>query len=82
MDFIDRFGCDDVRSKMHKSRRILVFKLDRVKDYGMGELRLDREQVTAALRYYDDHPSEMETLRAQREATLQQLRDQSRAPEA
>lgn len=48
----------------------------------MNELRLNREQVTAALRYYDDHPSEMETLRAQREATIQQLRDQSRASEA
>lgn len=47
----------------------------------MDELRLSREQVGAALRYYDDHPSEMETLRTQREATIQQLRDQSRAPE-
>lgn len=48
----------------------------------MDELQLDSKQVQAALRYYDDHPSEMETLRAQREATIQQLRDQSRAPEA
>jgi hypothetical protein len=37
MDFIDQLGCDDVHSKMHKGRRILVFELDRVKSYGMGE---------------------------------------------
>jgi uncharacterized protein (DUF433 family) len=48
----------------------------------MEELRLSREQIEAALQYYDDHPSEMETLRTQREATIQQLREQSRAPEA
>jgi uncharacterized protein (DUF433 family) len=61
---------------------------DLVREHGMsidtaaGELRLSREQVEAAVQYYDDHPSEMETLRAQREATIQQLRDQSRAPDA
>lgn len=48
----------------------------------MEELRLSREQVEAALEYYDDHESEMETLRAQSEARIQQLREQSRAPDA
>lgn len=48
----------------------------------MDELRLSREQVEAALGYYDDHPDEMETLRTQREAAIQQIREQSRAPDA
>lgn len=48
----------------------------------MDELRLSPEQIEAALQYYDDHPSEMETLRTQREATIQQLRERSRAPDA
>jgi uncharacterized protein (DUF433 family) len=48
----------------------------------MDELRLSREQVEAALDYYDDHPDEMETLRAQREAAIRQVREQSRAPDA
>jgi uncharacterized protein (DUF433 family) len=48
----------------------------------MDELRLSREQVETALDYYDDHPDEMETLRAQRKAAIQQVREQSRAPNA
>ena len=48
----------------------------------MDELRLSREQVAAALDYYDEHPDEMETLRTQREAAIQQVREQSRAPNA
>lgn len=40
---------------------------------------LTREQVEAALSYYDDHPDEMETLRTQREATFERLRERSRA---
>jgi uncharacterized protein (DUF433 family) len=48
----------------------------------MEELRLSREQVETALNYYDDHPDEIETLRTQREAAIQQLREQSRAPDA
>lgn len=45
----------------------------------MDELRLSREQVEAALEYYDDHPSEMETLRLLRKARIQQVREQSRS---
>jgi uncharacterized protein (DUF433 family) len=41
---------------------------------------LTRDGVEAALSYYDDHPDEMETLRAQREATFERLRERSRAP--
>lgn len=48
----------------------------------MDELRLSPKQIEAALQYYDDHPSEMETLRTQREATIQQLRERSRASDA
>jgi uncharacterized protein (DUF433 family) len=47
----------------------------------MDELRLSREQVEAALDYYDDHLDEMKTLRAQREAAIRQVREQSRAPD-
>lgn len=46
-----------------------------------SELGLTEQQVSAALDYYDDHPDEMATLRAQREATRQQIEAQSRAPE-
>lgn len=48
----------------------------------MDELRLSREQVEAALDYYDDNPDEMATLRTQREAAIQQLREQRRAPDS
>jgi len=40
---------------------------------------LDRAQVEAALDYYDDHPDLMATLRAQHEAGLAALADESRA---
>ena len=40
---------------------------------------LTRDGVEAALTYYDDHPDEMETLRAQREATFERLRERGRA---
>jgi uncharacterized protein (DUF433 family) len=40
---------------------------------------LTRDGVEAALAYYDDHPDEMETLRAQREATFERLRERGRA---
>ena len=40
---------------------------------------LDREQIEAALDYYDDNPEVVETLHAQQSATYQQLREQSRA---
>lgn len=43
---------------------------------------LTREQVEAALVYYDDHPEAMEILRQQQEATRQQVLSQSRAPGA
>jgi uncharacterized protein (DUF433 family) len=47
----------------------------------MEELRLSREQVEAALRYYDDHPDEMETLHAQREASFRRMRERNPTPE-
>lgn len=40
---------------------------------------LDREQVEAALTYYDEHPELMETLRAQKRARSQSIREHSRA---
>ena len=46
----------------------------------MSELRLSREQVEAALEYYDDHPDEMETLRAQREASFRRMEAQNSTP--
>jgi uncharacterized protein (DUF433 family) len=58
----------------------LVRELDEDVETVMAELRLSREQVEAALDYYDDHPDEMDTLRAQREATFRRIREQSRAP--
>lgn len=60
----------------------LVRKREMAVEAVMDELRLSPEQIEAALQYYDDHPSEMETLRTQREATIQQLRERSRAPDA
>ena len=47
----------------------------------MSELRLSREQVEAALEYYDDHPDEMETLRAQREASFRRIEEPNHTPE-
>jgi hypothetical protein len=38
MEFITDLGGDDVRSKMHKGNRILVFNPDRVKEYGVGDI--------------------------------------------
>lgn len=58
----------------------LVRELNEDVETVMSELRLSREQVEAALDYYDDHPDEMDTLRAQREATFRRIREQSRAP--
>ncbi|WP_435076455.1 DUF433 domain-containing protein [Halococcus sp. AFM35] len=43
---------------------------------------LTREQVEAALAYYDDHPEAMDILRQQKEATRQRVLSQSRAPGA
>jgi uncharacterized protein (DUF433 family) len=43
------------------------------------EFGLDREQVVAAVEYYDEHPELMETLRAQREAGRRSIRQESRA---
>ena len=37
MDFITDLGKNDVRSKMHKGKRILVFDPERVGDYGGGD---------------------------------------------
>lgn len=41
---------------------------------------LTREQVHAALDYYDDHPEAMDILRQQQEATRRRVLSQSRAP--
>jgi len=40
---------------------------------------LDREQIEAALDYYDDHPELMEYIRTRKEATERALAEQSRA---
>jgi len=49
-------------------------------DEVIDELPVTREEVDAALAYYDDHPAEMDQLRADREATIERIREQSRAP--
>ena len=67
--------------------RIGVFKLGvmaREQDYSIADVldehpSLDHEQVEAALEYYDEHPGLMETLRAQKQARRQDIREQSRA---
>ena len=41
---------------------------------------LTREQVEAALAYYDDHPEAMDILRQQQAATRQRVLRHSRAP--
>lgn len=40
---------------------------------------LERQQIEAALEYYDDNPELIETLHAQQSATYQQLRERGRA---
>ena len=42
---------------------------------------LSEEQVEAALAYYDDHPEEMAAIRAENEAAIEHLRENSRAPD-
>jgi hypothetical protein len=37
IDFIADLGKGDVRAKMHKGKRIIVFDPDRVEEYGTGE---------------------------------------------
>ncbi|MEF8825243.1 MAG: DUF433 domain-containing protein [Halapricum sp.] len=67
--------------------RIGVFKIGvmaREQDYSIEDIldehpSLDREEVDAALAYYDEHPELMETLRAQKRARSQDIREQSRA---
>ena len=46
----------------------------------VDELPVTHEEVDAALAYYDDHTGEMNQLRAEREATIEHIREQSRAP--
>ena len=41
---------------------------------------LNREEIEVALDYYDDHPDEMETLRAQREASFRRMEEQNPTP--
>lgn len=48
----------------------------------VGELDLTREQVDAALDYYDDHTDEMETLRARRDATVREVREGRQTPDS
>jgi uncharacterized protein (DUF433 family) len=67
--------------------RIGVFKLGVMsgeQDYSIADVldehtSLDREQVEAAFEYYDEHPELLETLRAQKQARSQDIREQSRA---
>ena len=40
---------------------------------------LSHEQVEAALDYYDQHPDEMDALRAEEKKTIERLRNRSRA---
>lgn len=60
-----------------------VGELVRRRDWSIDEVTaqfdLDREQVRAALEYYDGHPELVETLRAQHEAGVRSLREASRA---
>ena len=39
---------------------------------------LSRDQIHAALAYYDDHPDEMDALRAEREAVIEQIDERRR----
>lgn len=48
----------------------------------VAQFDLSEAEVEAALEYYDDHPDEMATLRAQREARFRRIQAQSRAPDA
>lgn len=43
------------------------------------EFDLDREEASVAIDYYDEYPEVVETLRAQHEAGLRSIREQSRA---
>jgi uncharacterized protein (DUF433 family) len=45
------------------------------------QFRLELNEVDAALEYYDEHPEEMAQIRADMEATFEQIREQSRVPE-
>lgn len=60
---------------------------DLIREHGMtfevvmDELRLEPEEALAALSYYDDHADEMDTLREQRETTIEEIRKNSRASE-
>lgn len=65
--------------------RIGVFQIGelvRYKEWSIDEITeqfdLDREQAVAAVEYYDEHPELIETLRAQHEAGLRSMREQSR----
>ena len=65
--------------------RIGVFQIGelvRCKEWSIDEITeqfdLDREQAVAAVEYYDEHPELIETLRAQHEAGLRSMREQSR----
>lgn len=42
---------------------------------------LSREQILAALAYYDDHPDEMDALRAERAAVIDQIDERRRERE-
>ncbi len=43
---------------------------------------LTREQVHAALDYYDEHPEAMDVIRTRKEANRRRVLEQSRAPNA
>jgi len=50
-----------------------------IKEILEGYPDLSREQVEAALDYYDHHPEEMDALRAEEEEIIDRLCEQSRA---
>ena len=43
---------------------------------------LDREEIEAAIDYYDDHPELMDYIRTQKQLRKQEVLEQSRAPAA
>jgi uncharacterized protein (DUF433 family) len=53
-----------------------------IEDLLDGYPDLSREQVEAALEYYDEHPEAMDVIRQRKEAIRQRVLTQSRAPGA
>lgn len=70
-----RIGVFMIAEGIHEGNRTIEEVLDGYPD-------LTREQVEAALDYYDDHPEAMDVIRTRKEANYRRLRERSRAPEA